>query len=195
MFRIYHALPETALSACFLIPFLLYRGRQTSQSRTTTLLSILFAVYLSAVYTIAGLPSVVYIRFNPHVNFTPFLYMFSDHTASLLNVLLFVPFGFFLPVLWKKYQKLHRTIGAGFLMSLSIEILQIFTYRATDINDLITNTTGTVLGFLSGSLILRKMPECSIHDNKNTLQTILTAVFSIMFLVQPLFIDMMIRII
>ena len=35
----------------------------------------------------------------------------------------------------------------GLAVSLGIELLQIFTFRLTDIDDLITNTAGTVLGY------------------------------------------------
>ena len=35
----------------------------------------------------------------------------------------------------------------GLAVSLGIELLQIFTFRLTDIDDLITNTVGTVIGY------------------------------------------------
>ena len=35
----------------------------------------------------------------------------------------------------------------GLAVSLGIELLQIFTFRLTDIDDLITNTAGTVIGY------------------------------------------------
>ena len=35
----------------------------------------------------------------------------------------------------------------GFAVSLGIELLQLFTFRLTDIDDLITNTAGTVIGY------------------------------------------------
>lgn len=44
----------------------------------------------------------------------------------------------------------------GFGLSLTIELAQLFTqYRATDVDDLITNTVGTLLGYLCFRLIHR----------------------------------------
>jgi len=63
------------------------------------------------------------------------------------NVILFMPLGFLLPLLWEKYRALQKTIAAGFLFSLSIEIGQLFSRRQTDIDDLLMNVLGTILGF------------------------------------------------
>ena len=84
--------------------------------------------------------------------------MFSDCKNSLLNVLLFVPLGFFLPLFWKKFSAFGYTLLFGFCTSLLIELLQIFTFRATDVNDLMTNTVGTVLGYLLARIVLKLFP-------------------------------------
>ena len=41
-------------------------------------------------------------------------------------------------------------------MSLAMEVLQLFTFRATDVDDLIMNTLGTLLGYIIGALIVRR---------------------------------------
>ena len=74
--------------------------------------------------------------------------MINDVSNACLNVLLFVPFGFFLPVLWKEFRNAKKLFTAGFAMTSFIEIAQIFTGRATDIDDIITNITGTLIGYL-----------------------------------------------
>ena len=58
--------------------------------------------------------------------------MINDFSNACLNVLLFVPFGFFLPVLWKEFRNAKKVFIAGFAMTSFIEIAQIFTGRATD---------------------------------------------------------------
>ena len=186
MNRLYPALSEAALASLLLIPYLLHQGKKHNTVALTTAQHILFAVYLSTVYAVAGLPSVLYIRYRPNVNLVPFLYMFSDHTTSLLNVLLFIPLGFFLPVLWEHFRKLHRTVLWGLLISCCIEFLQIFTYRATDINDLITNTCGTVLGYFTSMLVLKLMPAKPSDDRTIPFHRILAAVVCTMFFLQPL---------
>ena len=184
MSRLYPALLEAAAASLFLIPCLLHLGKH-KENKTVAALQILFAVYLATVYAIAGLPSVLYVRFSPNFNATPFLYMFSDHTTSLLNVLLFLPLGIFLPVLWTRFRNIFRTVFCGLCISASIEFLQLFTYRATDVNDLITNSLGTFLGFCIGMLVIKLKPKLSHINSENAFLTILSAVFCIMFFLQP----------
>lgn len=116
----------------------------------------LFCLYLSIMYAVTGLPSAGHLAWDPTINLIPFS-DFRDRRylfLSCMNVLMTVPLGVFLPLVWKKYQRLPATLAAGFFTSLSIEIMQLFCFRSTDIDDLIYNTLGTVLGFLLGKLIL-----------------------------------------
>ena len=73
------------------------------------------------------------------VSLIPFIYMLSDLVNACLNVLLFVPFGFFLPMLWKEFRSIKSVALAGIVATSFIEISQLFTGRATDIDDIITN--------------------------------------------------------
>lgn len=85
--------------------------------------------------------------FNPIINLVPF----NDglEISNMLNVILFMPFGFLFPTLWKKHRKLLPTLCSGLLFSIIIEIGQLFIkYRASDINDLIMNTLGTICGWI-----------------------------------------------
>lgn len=50
------------------------------------------------------------------------------------------------------------------LISLSIEIVQMFGYGATDINDLITNTIGAGLGFCIYTVLHRFIPKSWIKE-------------------------------
>ncbi|WP_259473593.1 VanZ family protein [Clostridium estertheticum] len=90
--------------------------------------------------------------FNPVINLVPFNDGFE--ISSILNIIFFMPFGFLLPTLWKKYRKLLPTLYNGILFSLIIEIGQLFVpYRASDINDLIMNTIGTICGWIIFNII------------------------------------------
>ena len=66
---------------------------------------------------------------------------------TILNVFLFVPLGLFLPLLYDEFDKARKVLLAGFLISVSVEIIQMFGCGATDINDLITNTIGACVGY------------------------------------------------
>lgn len=53
-----------------------------------------------------------------------------------------------LPLIWKCFRQFHLTLLAGMLLSMCIEIMQLFSYRVTAVDDLIMNTFGTVIGYL-----------------------------------------------
>lgn len=116
----------------------------------------LFAVYLGAVYCVVGLPTVQtvpYLGFYPNVNLLPLQDVAGDWPDLALNVLLFVPLGFLLPLLWRDFGSFGKTLLTGFGFSLLIECMQVFTARTTDINDLITNTLGCILGYVLAAFV------------------------------------------
>ena len=78
---------------------------------------------------------------------------------TLLNVLLFVPLGLFLPLLYGEFDSIRKIATAGFLISLSVEIIQMFGFGATDINDLMTNTIGACLGYGIYTIAGRAIPQ------------------------------------
>lgn len=76
------------------------------------------------------------------------------------NIGLFVLVGFLLPLLWKRYENLKSTILVCFLISLFFEVSQLFIPRVTDIDDLIMNTFGGIVGYylyLRLSVVLKKV--------------------------------------
>ena len=73
----------------------------------------------------------------------------------LLNIALFVPLGVLLPLLGKPFRKWYAALGAGFGVSLLIELTQLFTGSGTcDVDDLFTNTLGAMLGWCAAMLVL-----------------------------------------
>lgn len=69
-------------------------------------------------------------------------------TQIIANVLMFVPLGFILPVAFKKIRIWGRTSICVILFSFSIEFIQYFIGRSADIDDLMLNTLGGILGYL-----------------------------------------------
>lgn len=63
------------------------------------------------------------------------------------NIGIFIPVGFFVPLLWRRSGFLKSTL-IGFGISLTIELFQLTLPRVTDIDDLWMNTLGTIIGFL-----------------------------------------------
>lgn len=185
MHRILFMCLDAALAAVFLVPLFLILNRRYFRSRRKTFCYLLLAVYLCGVYAVVGLPTVNYIRFDPNFNFVPFAYMFSDFTNSFLNVLLFLPLGGLLPLFWKDFKKFLPTVLFGFCTSLLIEVLQLFTLRATDVNDLMTNTLGTVIGWCCARCLLRLVPGIVPGWKTKEVFVVCGAAFAVMFFAQP----------
>lgn len=95
---------------------------------------------------------------------TPFPYGLSWHFGSYWfaflffgNIGMFLPIGFFLPLLWRKLSWWKVTL-IGFFTSLSIESIQFFINRGTDLDDLILNTLGALGGYWIYAMIRTLWP-------------------------------------
>jgi glycopeptide antibiotics resistance protein len=75
------------------------------------------------------------------------------------NIIMFLPLGFFLPLLWGKNSSPKAVLIFGALLSLLIETTQSFSYRGTDIDDVLLNTTGALAGYGSYRLINKLFPR------------------------------------
>lgn len=118
---------------------------------------VLLTLYLNAMYIVIGVPGVQYICWDPTLNLIPFQdFSARNMEGMVLNAIMFAPLGFLLPAYFERYRHWGRTLAAGFLTSLTVELIQLFTFRATDVDDLIMNTLGTLVGFLLVKLVLRR---------------------------------------
>ena len=70
------------------------------------------------------------------------------------NVLAFVPFGVFLPLIWPRWRSLPAVVVAGLAISLALETVQLglsmlvgAPYRVADVDDIIINVLGVALGY------------------------------------------------
>lgn len=99
-------------------------------------------------------------------NFTPFktiyfyLYL-ADINLNIRienlvgNIIGFAPFGFILPLLAKRLQKVSTVTLATFCLSLTFELLQlVFEFGSFDVDDLILNTLGGILGYIPIKIVL-----------------------------------------
>lgn len=96
------------------------------------------------------------------INLIPFVYLFDYETVReimlnlLGNSLMFVPVGIVYPIVYKKLNTHVKVIAAGIGFSLAIELLQLLFFdRVSDVDDLILNSLGYVLGYLIYLLVKR----------------------------------------
>ncbi|MCM1498183.1 MAG: VanZ family protein [Clostridium sp.] len=134
--------------------YLRYQKEQQANARGHIIGMFAFAVYLFGVFHVTGAGTIFHIKqyglaySTPSVNLIPFSDANIDLVGYGLNVVLFVPLGFLLPCIWSNLNKLKYACIAGGALSLLVEISQLLNMRATDIDDLLLNTAGAVLGFL-----------------------------------------------
>ena len=186
MYRIYSTGIETAAASAILIPILFLYQIFIFHNIKKTAAYILFSLYLAAICFSVGFPNIAGMRIVLSHNFIPLRGMLTDITNSYLNVLLFIPLGIFVPCLWPEYRSMMKTVGLGLMTSLGIEILQIFTFRATDINDVITNVAGTMIGYLIGKLIINRFPQLNwLGCKERELYLLYVTVGVVMFFSQP----------
>ena len=141
-----------SLPLVLIYSFLFDRERAKRRWGWMTLLTL----YLNAMYIVVGVPGAQYVVWDPTVNLIPFRDFSSSNIMGMaLNAVMFAPLGFLLPAYFERYRHWGRTLAAGFFTSLTVELIQLFTFRATDVDDLIMNTLGALLGFLMAKLIFR----------------------------------------
>ena len=140
------------------------------------ILFFLLLVYINIVVGITLFPIPFdkrYIAFNVEhgigrkFNFVPFMFIKDlisnvsrDRIPVFGNMVLLFPLGYLVPIIFKKINNLVKTALVGLVIAIGIETLQFiisyflgFKYRSVDVDDLILNTTGAVIGYL----ILRLM--------------------------------------
>ena len=178
----------------FVVPgVLLYFGYLMKTKKQTLIhfvASIVFCYYLVGIFTMVGIHG--FKTFSPRIVLVPFVDMINGPVDTILNVILFIPLGFFLPLLYKKYNRVNRIALTGFLFSISIEIVQMFGMGSTDINDLITNTVGTCLGYYIYKVVFklvrkelrRKFQANKVNDYIEVLFFTLYS-FVVMITIQP----------
>ena len=114
---------------------------------------LIFAVYMGGILALTLLPP--RFTFPPEYSFRstileiwrgtytagPWIY-----TMFVGNVIMFIPFGFLVPIFWK--QRWWQTPLLALGVILCIEMLQPFLDRGFDVDDIFLNFAGSVIGLL-----------------------------------------------
>ena len=128
------------------------------------LFHLMFIVYLLVLFQLVTSQDLI----GGGTNLTPFKEIFRYELMStsfikqvIGNIILFIPLGYFVSY----YCKLKGIVGitiVSILSSVTIEIVQHFIGRSVDIDDIILNVTGGIIGFLFYKLfkkINEKLPN------------------------------------
>ena len=111
---------------------------------------LIFVVYILCLFQVVTFQDDVSWSSN---NFIPFKEIFRYKITSRLfiknvlgNMLLFLPFGFFVSF-YLKPEKIKLPLVLILIASISIEIVQMLIGRVFDVDDILLNVLGGVLGF------------------------------------------------
>ena len=103
--------------------------------------------------------------FPPRINLIPFQNIadYDVKREALINIIgnvaLFIPTGIILPLLYRRMDDCWKVLFAGAGISLCIELVQLaFPNSVTDIDDLILNTAGVMIGY-GVFLLVRKLKK------------------------------------
>lgn len=166
---------------CFLlyIPIFLLLKFKCKKNKYYMAISFIMFVYLCEVLNYTQFPVLLHFDqvydLSKNINYIP-IYGLSvdDMQTVLLNIVLTIPFGFFVTILYKK--TLHITWIIGLIFGIVLEGLQFLVskfiganFRVIDINDVIFNCIGVILGWCCYTIFRRiylKMVDV-LHIEKN----------------------------
>lgn len=139
---------RSACGLALIIPGLvLYVGwidmRVRMQRVWRIVLTFAFAWYVVIVMTVTGITTPSGFAFA-FLSFTEG----STWLQALRGLLVFVPLGLFLPVLYKYFNRLDRTMAAGFILALLIELVRVFGMGPLNFLLLLAAPFGSGIGFL-----------------------------------------------
>lgn len=172
------------LSVLILIKYLISIKRNPNTSLLRHLLIFAFGVYFLALIGVTLFPininnNIVNNNYILRINYIPFLsivlYLCNINTLPISlsfriafltkniigNILLLLPLSFFIPMLYPKINGLKTYFFIGLIASLSIESLQLLEnilgigFRYVDIDDVIFNTFGVVIGYMLKNICIK----------------------------------------
>ena len=185
------------LAALFPLPYAVFKyHKHGAVAKYRTVIIYSFILYMLIAFFMVSLPlpersSTVGNTWQDHLNLIPFKQIWlywhdkvfgiatlKEYLTSmslwqlLFNILLTVPFGFYMRYYFK--LSLKRTILYSFLLSLFYETSQLTAlfgiypgpYRLADVEDLICNTMGGVGGYYTASTFARVLPNRDAIDER-----------------------------
>ena len=147
------------------------------------LLKLIFVIYILMFFQIVTYQDVI----SYGNNFIPFKEVTRYSIGSSLfyknvigNILLFMPYGFFISY-YLRLEKKDKGLALGliFLVSLSIECVQLLIGRCFDVDDILLNLIGGMVGYY----IYRILEIVTDKMSKTTISTILISMIIILIVI------------
>ncbi|MBQ2642680.1 MAG: VanZ family protein [Eubacterium sp.] len=156
--KVAEALPLSIVIGLIALVLVLFLVKKTSRlKRKQAVAIVILAFYLTKIFQI--------VFFSRHINVREIDVIPFDRAGgfrliliySLANMLIFIPIGTLIPLIHKKLNSWKVVLMIGLVLSLIIETLQyIFACGSTQVEDVIMNTLGAIVGFLIYRLIFER---------------------------------------
>ena len=155
----------------FLLRFFYLKNNNKEFILYKELINISFIIYILLLFEL-----VTSTDFHSYTNnFIPFREIFRYSFSSPLfyrnvigNVILFIPFGYFTSY-FTKVNKVSISLFITFITSISIELIQSLIGRSFDIDDVLLNITGGLIGYLLYKLTSKLLKKHSIEIKNSIL--------------------------
>ncbi len=119
-----------------------------------------------------------YVTLNPehhYMNLVPFIWMKQINEIGiteiskqvLINLIMLIPAGFILPVVFKNCRKWWKTVLCIVAFIVCIETFQYFIGRRADVDDLIFNTIGGLIGYGVFAILNNSLHEKTFWKKAN----------------------------
>ena len=178
--------------AIFLIVIILLRIMYLKQNKKKfvfheELILLLFVTYILLLFELVTVRDVEF----GGVNWMPFReilrYDFGTnefYRQVIGNIILFIPFGYF-ATYYSKLSKIRHIFFVTFITSSTIEIVQRFIGRSFDVDDIILNVIGGIIGFLlfiGIDAIRKKLPKIFQNDLFYNILSIILLILLVLYL-------------
>ncbi len=160
---------STVFFLCVIVYHIVYKLLMHGKKKLSYEKAFVFSIFIAYIYVVINTTILANFRdsmisginlelFN---SYRKVLHRFSNSIVwrdIILNIFMFMPFGFLLPLLSKQFYKPYITWVLSLLFTLSIEITQfIIKVGAFDVDDIFNNFLGSIIGyFLAMSLLSSK---------------------------------------
>ncbi len=140
------------INILYLPILLILKKKGKSIIRQLSFIGLICSVFLIVFATILFVP----ITFQPEqyiLNLIPFNWIGNTDgfqqvvVEKVPNIMLFIPLGCFIPIVFASKRRLDQTALISFAVTFSVEFFQFFIGRSSDIDDVITNLLGAVIGY------------------------------------------------
>lgn len=137
--------------------FFIYKRILKGNRKITREMIIWFILFVCYLFVVIGATMLSRGSWYENTKIQPLLYSYKEAWNNfeprewrniILNILLFVPFGFLLPIGIEKFRVFWKTYLLGFIFTLGIETIQLLLKRGIfELDDILNNTVGTMIGY------------------------------------------------